>query len=202
MSEQPDGGAPKDAEPEAAPEAAPEAEPDAAPEAEPEAEPDAPPGAGDADEKKGGKGKLIAIIAAVVIVVLLAGGGTAAYYLGFLDPIFGIKPRTTTATLELGPPVNVELPVFKADLKTGKCRSPLLRTIMVIRLGAEDVQRLQTMELPIMDAVRSYLRNLERQELVGRAGEERLRFDVTRIINEQLSPAKIHAIIFKEFLLQ
>lgn len=157
--------------------------------------------AGADDDEKGGKGKLIAIIA-VAVVVLLGGGGTAAFFMGLLDSVFGIKSRTTVASIELGPPVNHELPVIKADLKTGRCRAPFLRTTMVIRLASEDVSRLQTMELQVAEAVRAHLRSVERQEMVGRAGEEKLRGDITRIINELLSPAKIHAIIFKEFLVQ
>ncbi len=58
------------------------------------------------------------------------------------------------------------------------------------------------MELKITEAVRSYLRDRERSELVGRKGEEKLRFETTQIINTLIAPSQIEAILFKEFVLQ
>ena len=149
------------------------------------------------ERKKGGKGKLIAIIAAALVVVLGAGGG-AAYFFGLFEKTGG----TRTAVIELGAPVIHELPMIRADLKTGKCRSPLLRTVFAVQLGSNDLPRLQTMGLLIEDAIRTHLRDQERQDLVGRAGTEKLRADITRIINNLIAPARIHALIFKEFLVQ
>ncbi len=147
--------------------------------------------------KKGGKGKRIAIIAAALVVVLGAGGG-AAYFFGLFEKTGGTK----VAVIELGAPVIHELPMIRADLKTGRCRSPLLRTVFAVQLGSNDLPRLQTMGILIEDAVRTHLRDQERQDLVGRAGTEKLRVDITRIINNLIAPARIHALIFKEFLVQ
>lgn len=147
--------------------------------------------------KKGGKGKLIAIIAAALVVVLGAGGG-AAYFFGLFEKTGGSR----IAVIDLGEPVIHELPIIKADLKTGRCRSPLLRTIFAVQLGSNDLPRLKTMGILIEDAVRTHLRDQERQDLVGKAGTEKLRVDITRIINNLIAPARIHALIFKEFLVQ
>lgn len=150
--------------------------------------------------KKGGKKKLIIIAAAVLVLIL--GGGGGAYFAGLFDSQPGPKGPTRIAVINLGKPVMHEFPQIKADLKTGKCRSPLLRTTFVIQMRDKDLKRVQAMELRISDAVRSYLRDRERSELVGRKGEERLRFDTTQIINKLIAPSQIDAILFKEFVLQ
>lgn len=147
--------------------------------------------------KKGGKGKRIAIIAAALVVVLGAGGG-AAYFFGLFEKTGGSR----IAVIDLGEPVIHEFPMIRADLKTGRCRSPLLRTIFAVQLGSNDLPRLKTMGILIEDAVRTHLRDQERQDLVGKAGTEKLRVDITRIINNLIAPARIHALIFKEFLVQ
>ncbi|MCH7833394.1 MAG: flagellar basal body-associated FliL family protein [Proteobacteria bacterium] len=95
-----------------------------------------------------------------------------------------------------------EFPQIKADLKTGKCRSAMLRTTFVLQMRSTDLKRVQAMELRISDAIRSYLRDRERSELVGRKGADRLRFETTQIINNLIAPSKIQGILFKEFVLQ
>ncbi|OHC73459.1 MAG: hypothetical protein A3B62_03265 [Rhodospirillales bacterium RIFCSPLOWO2_01_FULL_65_14] len=153
--------------------------------------------AADATENKGGKGKLIAIIA-VAVVVVLGGGGTAAYFTGMFDFMLPKKP----ATIELAQPIAHQLPQIKADLRTDKCKSALLRTTIVIQLAAPDLPRLQASELRIIDSVRTYLRDQERQNLVGKQGTDKLRTDLTNIINGIIAPASIHSMLFKELVLQ
>ena len=157
------------------------------------------PAAG-ATEKKGGKGKLIAIIA-VAVVVVLGGGGTAAYFTGMLNFMLPKKPAKS-ATIELAQPIAHQLPQIKADLRTDKCKSALLRTTIVIQLAAPDLPRLQASELRIIDSVRTYLRDQERQNLVGKQGTDKLRTDLTGIINGIIVPASIHSMLFKELVLQ
>ncbi len=151
--------------------------------------------------KKGGKKKLILIAAAVV--VLLGGGGGAAFFLGLFDSLLGGQPAPTkVAVIELGAPVHYELPMIKADLKTDKCRSALVRTVIVVELGSDDVPRLEEMQLRAMERISTYFRDLERQDLVGRKGSNKFRYDATRILNNLIAPARIHSLIFKEFVVQ
>ena len=151
--------------------------------------------------KKGSKKKLIIIAAAVVVVV--GGGGGAAFFLGMFDSLLGGKPAPTkVAVIELGEAVRFELPMIKADLKTDKCRSALVRTVIVVELGSDDVPRLENMQLRAMERISTYFRDLERQELVGREGSNKFRYDATRIINNLIAPARIHSLIFKEFIVQ
>ena len=154
----------------------------------------------DGEDKKPAKKKLIIIAAAGLVLIL--GGAGGAYFAGLFDSLLGAKGPSQIAVIDLGKPVMHEFPQIKADLKTGKCRSPLLRTTFVVQMRDKDLKRVQAMELRITDAVRSYLRDRERSDLVGRAGEERLRFDTTQIINNLIAPSKIDGILFKEFVLQ
>jgi flagellar FliL protein len=150
--------------------------------------------------KKGGKKKLIMIAAAVV--VLLGGGGGAAYFLGMFDAMMGKHVPTKVAVIELGAAVRYELPMIKADLKTEKCRSALVRTVIVVEIDPEHLPRLENMQLRAMERISTYFRDLERQELVGRKGSDKFRFDATRILNNLIAPARIHSLIFKEFIVQ
>ncbi len=152
-------------------------------------------------KKSGGKGKIIAIVA-VALVAVVAGGGVAAYYTGLLGSVLGIRPAVKTATIDLGTPVTHQLPQIKADLKTGRCSSPLIRTTMVIQLNSTDLPRLQASELRVVDNIRTYLRDQERQDVVGKSGTDKLRTDLTQIINNAIQPAKIQSILFKEFIVQ
>jgi len=167
--------------------------------ATPEDEVDGEAESGEVPEK-GSKKKLIAIIGLAVLV--LAGGGGAAYYLGLLDSLLGKEMGSKVAVLELGAPVRFELPMIKADLKTEKCSSALVRTVIVLEVDSQDVERMEAMKLRIMEGVSTYFRDVERQELVGRKGSDKFRYDTTRIINNMIAPARIHSLIFKEFVIQ
>ena len=152
-------------------------------------------------DNKDDKKKLI-IIAAAVLVLILGGGSGGAYFAGLFDYSPGAKGPTRIAVIDLGESVMHEFPQIKADLKTGKCRSPLLRTTFILLMRSTDLKRVQAMELRITDAIRSYLRDRERSDLVGRKSEERMRFETTQIINDLIAPSKIQGILFKEFVLQ
>ena len=69
-------------------------------------------------------------------------------------------------------------------------------------MRSTDLKRVQAMELRITDAIRPYLRDRERSDLVGRKREERMPFETTQIINDLIAPSKIQGILFKEFVLQ
>ena len=155
----------------------------------------------DAQAEKKDKGKKLIVMIAGVLVVILA-GGTTTYFLGYLDPILGTKPGKQLAELSLGSPTTHELPRFKADLKTGRCRAPSLRTVIVISLNSQHLLALQESETKVLDQVQMHLRNQERQDLVGKAGTDNLRFDIANIINNIIAPAQISTVLFKEFLLK
>ncbi len=151
---------------------------------------------------KGGKKKLIINVAGGVFLLVVLVGAPALYFLGFLDPYLGEEDKKTVASVMLDRPIIHEFPLLKADMKTGRCKSPLLKTKIMVQLGGSDLKRLQSLELRIMDQTTQYLRGLERHEMEGRQGAERLRSNITDIINALMAPSKIHTIMFKEFILQ
>ena len=181
---------------EAAEEAAEEEAEEGEEEGEEEDEEEAAPARG-----KGGKKKLISTAAGFFLLVVLV-GGPAAYFLGFFDPFFGEEDKKNVANIMLDRPVIHEFPLLKADMKTGKCKSPLLKTKIMVQLGGANLKRLQSLELRIMDQVTQYLRDLERHQMEGKKGAEMLRTDITRVINALMAPSKIHTVMFKEFILQ
>ena len=134
-----------------------------------EDEEDAAPAGG-----KGGKKKLIIAAAGGVFFLVVVAGGGAAYFLGFLDPYLGKEDKKTVASVMLDRPVIHEFPLLKADMKTGRCKSPLLKTKIMVQLGGSDLKRLQSLELRIMDQTTQYLRDLERQEMEGKQGADGL----------------------------
>ncbi len=150
-------------------------------------------------KKPAGKGKLFAIIGAVVVLVLVGGG---AYYFGAVHMIMGWEQEKKTAELEIGKPVLHELPQIKTDMKTGSCRAPFMRAIVQVQLSSEDISKLEDAQAQVMDAILTHLREQERDHVVGKAGAERLRFELVQILDNVLKPVKVHTVLFKELVLQ
>ena len=160
--------------------------------------------AGEEEEEEGKKKdpkKLIKLIAVGVVAFLLI-GGTTAYFMGWVHAVLGIEQAKKVALLQLGKPVNFELPQIKADLKTGECRAPFLRARFNVQLSSEDVKRLEESQDKLMEQVILHLRDQERQDLVGKSGADKLRFDLVNIVNNVIAPSRIHGITYKEFVLQ
>tara|TARA_R110000787_G_scaffold23762_3_gene67702 strand:+ start:112871 stop:113386 length:516 start_codon:yes stop_codon:yes gene_type:complete len=150
---------------------------------------------------KGGKaGKIIIICSALVVVLSLLSG--LSYYLGVVHMVMGWEQPQTQAELELGKPVYYSLPQIRTDLKTNECRAPFIRATVDVQLAPGDVGRLEGAQDQVMDAILTHLRGQERQHVVGKAGSERLRFELVQIIENIIRPAKVQTILFKELVLQ
>ncbi len=156
---------------------------------------------GNGKKKKKGGGKKVAIIL-VAAIVLLSGGAAGAYFSGLIHTIMGWEKPQSTAAIDLGKPVIHPLPEIRTDLKTGACRSPFLRAIVHVQLSPDDLSLLQDEEARVMDAVLTHLRDQERQHVVGKAGSERLRFELVQIIDNLIQPARVHTVLFKELIVQ
>jgi len=141
-------------------------------------------------------------LAAIGIVAFLLIGGTTAYFMGWMHAMLGIEQEKKVALLQLGKPVNFELPQIKADLKTGECKAPFLRAQFNIQLSSDDIDRIEAGQDKLMEQVILHLRDQDRQDLVGKAGADKLRFDLVNIVNNVIAPSRIHGITFKEFVLQ
>ncbi|MBT6096235.1 MAG: hypothetical protein HOH04_15220 [Rhodospirillaceae bacterium] len=145
--------------------------------------------------------KMIILGVGGLFALLIVGGGIA-YMMGWLDSMLGIEREKTKLEISLAAPVRHPLPLIKADLKTGRCRSPFLRVEVVVQVNEDDIDLLIDNETAIVDGVRTHLRDQERQDLVGKAGTNQLRFDLVNIVNKVIAPARVHGILFKDFLLQ
>jgi len=152
-------------------------------------------------KKKIDKKKLITFALGALLGLIVVGGGLA-YFMGWLNPLLGIEEEHKVAEVELGAPVSFDLPQIKADLKAGACKSPFLRVTIAVQLSEHDLKRLEEAQSRIMDNIIIHLRDQERQDLVGKAGSNQLRFDLVSIVNNVINPSRIHGIIFKEFVLQ
>lgn len=159
------------------------------------------PGGKKRKKPKSGKGKMIVMIAAGALLFISA-TGVLSFYMGWLHAIMGWEQPQTVAKLDLGEPIIHPFPEIRTDLKTGRCKAPFMRTVIHIQLSPDDLKQLQKQEAQIHDAILTHLREQERQHVVGKDGSERLRFELVQVINNQMQPAKIHTIYFKELIVQ
>lgn len=157
-------------------------------------------GSDDAEEAPKTSKKKLIIIGVGALVSLLAIGGGAAFWLGLFSS--GGEHEQTELQAEITPAVRHELPPIKADLKTGKCRSPFVKATVVVEVDPHDLELLALMDLRIIDRVRDVLRERERQDMVGRKGADLLRADIAEAINKVIAPAKVRTVLFKQLLVQ
>lgn len=141
------------------------------------------------------------LVIAGAAALVLVGGGVALVFTGALDSLIGGGQKRATVELP-GPPVQYEFPALLVDLKTGRCRSPFIKLRAVALVSEPDMDRLQEVETQVMDAFQVFLRDHERQDLVGKAGTDKLRQGFLSIINTAMEPAQARNVLFREILLQ
>ena len=141
------------------------------------------------------------LIVAVATALFVAGGGVALVFTGALDSLIGGGQKRATIDLP-GPPAQYEFPVLLVDLKTGRCRSPFIKLRAVALVSEPDLARLAEVETQVVDAFQAFLRDHERQDLVGKAGTDKLRHGFLSILNTAMEPAKARNVLFREILLQ
>jgi flagellar basal body-associated protein FliL len=141
------------------------------------------------------------LVIAGAAALFLVGGGVALVFTGALDSLIGGGQKRAIVELP-GPPVQYEFPALLVDLKTGRCRSPFIKLRAVALVSEPDMDRLAEVETQVMDAFQVFLRDHERQDLVGRAGTDKLRQGFLSIINTAMEPAQARNVLFREILLQ
>ncbi|MBK8176878.1 MAG: flagellar basal body-associated FliL family protein [Rhodospirillales bacterium] len=157
--------------------------------------------AADGEAKKPGKGLLarvlqpIAIAAAALVfsVALLA-----TSLLVVSDHSDGAAQGVSLPVA--GPIIQQELPEFVADLDASGARSHYLQIAIVVELPQEAVSRLKEEQAQILSEVQSYLRDLNRRDLFGSAGIERVRVDVRAIVDRHIAPTRTRDVYFTKFL--
>jgi len=157
-------------------------------------------GSEDEDGKSGGKKKLILIIAAVVVVIIAGVGG--AFFMGAFDSGHDRADVAEVVEIPPGPLVYHDFPQLVVDLKKTSSRIHYIKIKVVAEIVTRDLKLLEESELKITDKIQSYLRSQSRKELSGSAGTEKMRADITVIINQIMAPVKIDSVLFREILLQ
>ena len=186
-----------------APEEEVKAEPGTEPGTEPEAEPEGE-GEGEAALPTGLKGKLMAnlklVIIAVVALVVVGGGGAGIY----LSGIFHTENPREAVVMLPAPPVDQEMQRVTVDLKPSpKHPRPFIRMTMRAELQGESARAaFLANETKIMDAIHTALRDTTVEDLQGEAGTERLRTDITTIINRIIAPEVAITVLYQDLIIR
>lgn len=156
--------------------------------------------AGEEESKKGGgKKKLILIIA--VAVFLISGILAGAFFMGFLDPLLGIKEEPK-APPPLLPTIYYDLPKIMVDLKSTGRRTRYIKITVIAEISKTFEPRIGELKIKIKDRFQSWLRQQTREGLTGTKGTEMMRAGLLVVLNKVLAPDYAKAILFKEILLQ
>ena len=54
----------------------------------------------------------------------------------------------------------------------------------------------------IVDNIKTYLRDLEYKDVIGKEGSERLRGELVTVINVAIAPVRAHTVLFKDLIIQ
>ena len=175
-----------------------------------EAEEEDAEGASDEDGGEGGedggdkpKGKLagkLKYIIIGVVALLIVGGGAGAYFMGLFSTE---KPHEATLMMP-GPPAYHELGTVTVDLKPEQGRPrPFIRVTFTAELQGETAKAAaMEHEVKINDAIRSHLRTVSPSDLSGEEGTERLRTDLTIIINRIIAPEHCITVLYQDLMIR
>lgn len=165
----------------------------------------APPEVGEggeaAEPKPAGRRKLF-IIAGAGLVVLLVAGGASAYFLGLFGrrapPVEQAAPQPQVPRIAF-----MDLPDMTVNLAGTQTRPQYLRLKVALEIADPALaQQIQPMMPRILDTMQVFLREMRTADLEGSAAVHRLREELTRRINLVVQPARVEAVLFREFLVQ
>ena len=165
-------------------------------------------GEGGADGEKGAKAKgrmrrlsgRSLVLFVILPVLLLAGGGGGAYFAGVFDPAEGDEP----AKVAQAPKSFFDMPEIIVNLsgRDGQ-RTQYLKLKVSLELMDKDVEAVVEPLLPrIVDMFQIYLRELRPADLEGSAGMFRLKEELIRRVNLEISPQEISDVLFKQIIIQ
>jgi flagellar FliL protein len=144
------------------------------------------------------KGKLKLIIAAVAVLAVIGGGATWFF-------LFRHSGEETHAEAPPPkPPSYVEVPDMLVNLVglPGE-RVQYLKVKIVLEVKEEKQVEAIKPTLPrVTDIFQTYLRELRASDLSGSAGLFRLKEELTRRVNNAVSPSQVSAVLFKEVVVQ
>ena len=135
----------------------------------------------------------------------LAAAGFAASLLlaaaSVLSALPAEKGGARAVTVAVGSISYHPLPEVVADLKTARGRSHYLQLVAVLEVPEEAIARLQADEAHILSDLQTRLRELQREDLAGAAGLERVRRDMVEVVDRHIAPARASGVLFTKFLL-
>ena len=110
------------------------------------------------------------------------------------------KGGARAVTVAIGSTSYHPLPDLVADLKTSGSRSHYLQLAAVLEVPEEALARLRAEETRILSDVQTRLRELQREDLAGAAGLERVRRDIVEVVDRHIAPARASGVLFTKFL--
>lgn len=144
------------------------------------------------------KGKLKLIIALVGFVAILGGGAGWFFFMrGHGEEAHAEAPPPK-------PPSFVEVPDMMVNLvgAPGE-RVQYLRVKIVLEVKEEKQVEAIKPNLPrVTDLFQTYLRELRPSDINGSAGLFRLKEELTKRVNNAVSPQQVSAVLFKEIVVQ
>jgi flagellar basal body-associated protein FliL len=137
--------------------------------------------------------------------IILAGAGLAiSLSLVTASVVFSASQdegeRHAVSIAVAGPPTLHAFPELIADLQSSARKPHFIRVAVVVELPRDAVGKLTEAQTPILADVQQYLRDLERQDLVGSDGMERLRHAILSIIDLHIGPNQARSVLFTTFL--
>jgi flagellar FliL protein len=161
-----------------------------------------PAGEGDGAAKPAGRRKLFIFAGAGLAALLVVGGGTA-WFLGLF------RARTPPPAQQQAQPAPVprvafmDLPDMTVNLAGTQTRPQYLRLKVALEIADPALAQQITPMMPrILDTFQVFLREMRTADLEGSAAVHRLREELTRRVNLVVQPARVEAVLFREFLVQ
>jgi flagellar basal body-associated protein FliL len=140
-----------------------------------------------------GRPELAAAAGLLASLLLLAGAVLAT------APSDKSGARSVSAAMP-GPLFHHALPEVVAVLGSSGAKSHHVLLAAVVELSEEAVATLNAKELEVVAEVQAHLRTIERKELAGVDGMERLRLALLAIVNRHIAPARARTILFTRLL--
>ncbi|MEH3146341.1 MAG: flagellar basal body-associated protein FliL [Methylobacterium frigidaeris] len=166
--------------------------PKKAPEDEGEDAPDAPP-AGNGRKKK--------LILAGLAALVLAGGGAGGFLVMRGRASQAEKPAAETKPVVAFLDMREMIMNLASEPGAGQPRFIKLRVTLEMR-DAKVAAEVQPLMPRVEDTFQVYIRELRPPDLEGSMGTYRLREELLRRVNVAVYPARVDAVLFKDFVIQ
>ncbi len=150
-----------------------------------------------AQPKSGNKKKLMIIAVASVLLVAAIGGGAFVFLTGEKE-----APVEKEEVVEAGPPAFVEIPPMMVNLNSSSGPRYLRLRLLLELENAESVPAAEIVLPRIVDALQTYLRQLNPDELNGSAGPQKLQAELIGVVNSIDHHLPVTGILVQELLVQ